>query len=155
MIGAFLWFGASQALLAARMAERVPECGSILCCASRVVPPELPLSQALRWAREQAARAIVVLDGDHRPVAVVADAMLAGVPEAQRPWRPVSSVAVALDPRATTAAASGRLGADGRLPAASGGVLLALDGHGVPAGVVAALDVRRFLENPPGAVVQA
>jgi Zn-dependent protease len=156
MIGAFLWFGASQALLAARMAERVPELrvDSVLRPAVWV-PPELPLSQALRWAREQAARAIVVLDGDQRPVAVVADAMLAGVPEAQRPWRPVSSVAVALDPRATLPlhlAGSGLMDACQRHPAE---YYLALDGHGVPAGVVAALDVRRFLENPPGAVVQA
>jgi Zn-dependent protease len=156
MIGAFLWFGASQALVAARVAERVPQLsvGAVLRPAVWV-PPDLPLSEALRWAGEQAARAIVVLDDSQRPTAVVADGLLAGVPQAQRPWRPVSSVAVALDPRATLPvdlAGPGLMDACQRHPAE---YYLALDGHGVPAGVVAALDVRRFLENPPGAVVQA
>jgi Zn-dependent protease len=156
MIGAFLWFGASQALMAARVAERVPQLSVDSVLRPAVwVPPDLPLSEALRWAGEQGARAIVVLDGDQRPVAVVADGLLAGVPEAQRPWRPVSSVAVALDPHATLPlhlAGSGLMDACQQHPAE---YYLALDGHGVPAGVVTSLDVRRFLENPPGAVVQA
>ena len=150
MIGAFLWFGATQALVAARVAERMPRLtvGAVLRPAVWV-PPDLPLSEALRWAGEQAARAIVVLDGDQRPVAVVADGLLAGVPEAQRPWRPVSSVAVALDPHATLTldlAGSELMDACQQHPAE---YYLALDGQGIPAGVVAALDVRRFLENAP------
>ena len=150
MIGAFLWFGATQALVAARVAERLPQLsvGAVL-RPTVWVPPDLPLSEALRWAAEHAARAIVVLDGDQRPVAVVADGVLAGVPEAQRPWRPVSSVAVALDPQATLSlhlAGSGLMDACHQHPAEH---YLVVDDRGMPVGVVAALDVRRFLEHPP------
>ena len=154
MIGAFLWFGATQALVAARVAERVPQLsvGAVLRPAVWV-PPDLPLSEALRWADEHAARAIVLLDGQQRAVAVVADGLLAGVAQAQRPWRPVSSVAVPLDPQARLPlhlAGTALMDACQQHPAE---YYLVLEEHGAPVGVVTSLDVRRFLENPPGAVV--
>ena len=61
----------------------------------------------------------------------------------------VSSVAVALDPQATLSlhlAGSGLMDACHQHPAEH---YLVVDDRGMPVGVVAALDVRRFLEHPP------
>jgi Zn-dependent protease len=156
MVGAFLWFGATQALVAARIAERVPLLRLAGLQRPAVwVPANLPLAEALRWAAEQHARAIVVLDGAEQPAAIVAEDLVARVDQGRRPWVPVSTVAVPI--RSEAALPVELAGADlveacRRHPAQS---YLVLDAGGRPSAVVTAADIRQFLEGPEPAPAAA
>jgi CBS domain-containing protein len=61
------------------------------------VPHDLPLSEAVRRAREAQAGSIVVLDASGAPSAIVNEAAVNATPEHRRPWLPVSSVARSVD----------------------------------------------------------
>lgn len=147
-IGAFLWFGATNALLAARLAERIPRLTVAALLRPAVwVPADLPVSEALRWAGEQHARAIVLLDSHERPLGVVEDAMLAGLPYEQRPWTPVAEVAAPVPPGAELSAdltGEQLLQACERTPAQ---YYVVLDAARHPIGVVSSADVRATLKG--------
>jgi hypothetical protein len=59
--------------------------------------PDLPLAEALRRA-ELAGATAVLLGAPGNPTAVLADALVAAVPAARRPWVAASSVAHLLRP---------------------------------------------------------
>jgi Zn-dependent protease len=98
-VGIFLWFGASQAIRAGALADRLPQLHPRqLMRPCLTVPADLPLSEALRRAQESGARGLVVVDGDGAATAVVAEHAVTATPEERRPWIPVSSVARTLEP---------------------------------------------------------
>jgi Zn-dependent protease/CBS domain-containing protein len=98
VIGFFLWNGATASLQAARVRRRLPHLvARNLARRALTVPQDLPLSEAVRRAREAHAGAIVTVTSTGTPVGVVNEAALMATPDERRPWIPVSSVARSVD----------------------------------------------------------
>ncbi len=99
LVGGFIYLGATAALQRAKVLGRLPPAvvGQLARPAVRV-PPDLPLGEAVRRAREAGVHAIVVVDSRDRPTAVVSEAAVLATPEHRRPWVPVSSVSRSLEP---------------------------------------------------------
>ena len=93
VIATFLWGGASSAITSAKLRQRLPALQArALARRTLAVPPDLPLSEAVRRAQEQQAGSIVVLDSEGHPSGIVNEAALLATPDDRRPWLPVSSV---------------------------------------------------------------
>ncbi|MFJ3233177.1 site-2 protease family protein [Streptomyces sp. NPDC086787] len=94
ILAAIIWTGAGNSLRVARLREHLPELRA-RALTRRAVPVETdtPLSEALRRANAAGARALVVVDADGTPLALVREAAIAGVPEHRRPWVSVSGLA--------------------------------------------------------------
>jgi Zn-dependent protease len=98
VIGFFLWNGATASLQAAKVRRRLPHLvARNLARRTLTVPQDLPLSEAVRRAREAEAGAIVTVTSSGTPVGVVNEAALLATPEERRPWLPVSTVARSVD----------------------------------------------------------
>lgn len=94
ILAAIIWTGAGNSLRMALLREHLPELEART-LTRRAVPVEsdTPLSEALRRANEAGARALVVVDIDGEPRALVREAAIVGVPEHRRPWVAVSGLA--------------------------------------------------------------
>lgn len=94
ILAAIIWTGAGNSLRMARLRERLPGLRART-LTRRAVPVEAatPLSEALRRAGEAGARALVVVDGQGTPTALVREAAIVSVPEHRRPWVAVSTLA--------------------------------------------------------------
>ncbi len=105
VLASFIWMGASQSLSTARIRARIPQVNART-LARRAIPvtAETPLSEALRQAAEQRAGALVVVDHEGRPLAIVNEAAVQATPEHRRPWVNVGSVAKSLEPSLVLAA---------------------------------------------------
>ncbi|WP_308164520.1 site-2 protease family protein [Nonomuraea sediminis] len=99
ILASFIWLGASQSLRVARIRARIPQVQA-RSLARRAIPvtSETPLSEALRQATERGAGALVVVDHESRPVAIVNEASVQATPEHRRPWVNVGSLAKSLEP---------------------------------------------------------
>jgi Zn-dependent protease len=146
LIAGFLWMGASQAIAAAHLHDRLAEV-DVRSLARRTlgVPEDLPLGEAVRRAQEAQAGSIVTLTGDGTPVGVVDERAVHATPPDRRPWLAVSTVTRRLEPGLTLPAS---ISGDALLAAlrnrpASEYVLL--DDEGGIYGVLAAADVARHL----------
>ena len=62
------------------------------------MPASTPLAEAIRQADESRARAVVVVDHDNRPIAIVNEAAVMATPPARRPWVDAGSLARTIDP---------------------------------------------------------
>lgn len=99
ILAAIIWTGAGNSLRMARLREHLPELQArSLTRRALPVSSDTPLSEALRRANEAGARALVVVDGQGTPTAVVREAAIVGVPEHRRPWVAVSGLAQDLKP---------------------------------------------------------
>ncbi|QNN55185.1 site-2 protease family protein [Nocardioides mesophilus] len=99
VIAAFLWSGATAAIVSAKVRRRLPVLAARqLARRALQVPGDQPLSEAVRRAQEERAGSILVLGQDGRPTAVVSEAAVLATPDERRPWIPVSSVARTLQP---------------------------------------------------------
>jgi Zn-dependent protease len=144
LLASFIWVGASQALQAGRLQERIPGL-SVRALTRRAIPvaADLPLAEALRRAAEAGARNIVVVGGDGTPMALVNEAAALATPEARRPWVPVSDVARRIQPDLIVAAdLSGQdlVEAISRQPSSE---YLVVEPTGEVFGVLATADVER------------
>ncbi|MFC5637645.1 site-2 protease family protein [Streptomyces bullii] len=94
ILAAIIWTGAGNSLRMARLREHLPELRART-LTRRAVPVEsdTPLSEALRRANAAGARALVVVDAEGRPLSIVREAAIVGVPEHRRPWVAVSGLA--------------------------------------------------------------
>ncbi|MCF6469890.1 site-2 protease family protein [Nonomuraea sp. MG754425] len=99
VLASFIWMGASQSLRVAKIRAKIPQVNA-RALARRAIPvnAETPLSEALRQAAERHAGALVVVDHDSEPVAIVNEAAVQATPEHRRPWVNVGSMAKALEP---------------------------------------------------------
>ncbi|GLX19300.1 site-2 protease family protein [Streptomyces sp. WAC07149] len=94
ILAAIIWTGAGNSLRLARLREHLPELRA-RALTRRAIPVQTatPLSEALRRANEAGARALVVVDGQGDPTAIVRETAIASVPEHRRPWVAVSTLA--------------------------------------------------------------
>lgn len=99
VLASFIWIGASQALRVAKVRSRLPHLRART-LARRALPvtAEVPLAEALRRAAEGGAGALVVVDHDGRPTAIVNEAAVNATPEQRRPWVSVGALARSLEP---------------------------------------------------------
>jgi Zn-dependent protease len=98
-IAAFMWMSASQALRSARVRERLPALQARALARRAIpIPSTLPLAEAIRRADLAQARALVVVDHDAKPIAIVNEGAVIATPEQRRPWIDAGSLARTLDP---------------------------------------------------------
>lgn len=99
VIGLFLWQGATQALVSAKIRSRLPRLNARTMARRAIaVPADLPLAEGLRRAEGAQAGAMVVVTGDGRPSAVVNEAAVTATPPERRPWVSCSAVARDVSP---------------------------------------------------------
>jgi len=105
VLASFIWMGATQSLRVARIRARIPQVNART-LARRAIPvtAETPLAEALRRAGEQRAGALVVVDHEGRPLAIVNESAVQATPEHRRPWVNVGSMAKTLEPSMVLAA---------------------------------------------------
>ena len=99
VIAAFMWTGAGQALRATRVRERLPGLQArALARRAIAIPASLPLAEAIRRADAAQARALVVVDHEDRPIAIVNETAVMATPPQRRPWIEAGSLARTIDP---------------------------------------------------------
>jgi Zn-dependent protease len=99
VIAAFMWAGATQALRATRVRERLPALQArALARRAIAIPASLPLAEAIRRADAAQARALVVVDHEDRPIAIVNETAVMATPPQRRPWIDAGSLARTIDP---------------------------------------------------------
>jgi Zn-dependent protease len=99
LIAAFMWTGASQALRASRVRERLPGIQARRLARRAIpIPASLPLAEAIRRADAAQARALVIVDHEDRPIAIVNEAAVMATPPQRRPWIDAGSLARSIDP---------------------------------------------------------
>ena len=98
-IGAFMWMSAGQALRSAKVRDRLPALQARTLARRAIpIPSSLPLAEAIRRADLAQARALVVVDHDAKPIAIVNEGAVIATPEQRRPWIDAGSLARTLDP---------------------------------------------------------
>jgi Zn-dependent protease/CBS domain-containing protein len=143
VIAAFMWTGAGQAIKATRFRERLPTLQARRMARKAVsVAADTPLAEAIRRAEERQARAVVVVDHDDKPIAILNETAVMATPEQRRPWIEAGSLARTLEPSLVLPAdLSGMalLDAIRRAPASE---YLLVEPSGEVYGVLAARDVE-------------
>jgi Zn-dependent protease len=98
-VAAFMWISAGQALRSAKVRERLPALQARTLARRAIpIPSSLPLAEAIRRADLAQARALVVVDHDSKPIAIVNEGAVIATPEQRRPWIDAGSLARTLDP---------------------------------------------------------
>jgi Zn-dependent protease len=98
-IAVFMWISSGQAIRAARVRDRLPGLQARrLARRAIAIPGNVPLAEAIRRADEAQARALVVVDHDATPIAIVNETAVMATPPQRRPWIEVGSLARALEP---------------------------------------------------------
>jgi CBS domain-containing protein len=93
ILAVFMWANASLAIAQAKVIGVLPGI-DIRSLTRRAMPvtAELPLAEAVRRARENGARALVVVDGNGKPNGIVSEAAVSATPEQRQPWVMVSDL---------------------------------------------------------------
>jgi CBS domain-containing protein len=98
-IAAFMWFGAGQAIRATRFRERLPSVNARRLARKAIsIPADLPLAEAIRRADENRARAVVVVDHEDKPIAILNETAVMATPPQRRPWIEAGTLARSIDP---------------------------------------------------------
>jgi Zn-dependent protease len=99
VIAVFMWMSSGQAIRAAKVRDRLPSLQARrLARRAIAIPGNIPLAEAIRRADEAQARALVVVDHDSTPVAIVNETAVMATPPQRRPWIEVGSLARAIEP---------------------------------------------------------
>ena len=144
VIAAFMWTGATHAIKATRFRERLPALQARRLGRKAVsVAADTPLAEAIRRADESKAGAVVVVDHDDKPIAILNETAVMATPQQRRPWIEAGTLARTLEPDLVLPAdLSGMalLEAIRRAPATE---YLLVEPSGQVYGVLAARDVDR------------
>ncbi len=99
VIAVFMWMSSGQAIRAAKVRDRLPGLQArTLARRAIAIPGNIPLAEAIRRADEAQARALVVVDHESMPIAIVNETAVMATPPQRRPWIDVGSLARALEP---------------------------------------------------------
>jgi Zn-dependent protease len=98
VIAAFMWLGAGQAIRVTKIRDKLPTLQARL-LARRAIPIQanVPLAEAIRRADAAQARALVVVDHEDKPIAIVNESAVMATPPQRRPWIEAGSLARSLD----------------------------------------------------------
>lgn len=98
VIAGFIWIQSTQAIRAARIRERLPAVSARALVRQAIpISANLPLAEAIRRAQEAGARALVIVDHENSPIAIVSEAAVQATPEERRPWIEVGSLARSIE----------------------------------------------------------
>ena len=98
-LAAFMWTGAGQAIKATRFRERLPALQARRLARKAVsVAADTPLAEAIRRADEHQARAVVIVDHEDKPIAIVNETAVMATPPQRRPWLEAGALARTLEP---------------------------------------------------------
>ena len=99
VIAAFMWIGAGQSIRATKFRERLPELQARRLARRAIsVQASTPLAEAIRRADESNARAVVVVDHENKPIAILNEAAVMATPPQRRPWIDAGSLARSIEP---------------------------------------------------------
>jgi Zn-dependent protease/CBS domain-containing protein len=99
VIAAFMWIGAGQSIRATKFRERLPELQARRLARKAIsVTAGTPLAEAIRRADESHSRAVVVVDHDNKPIAILNEAAVMATPPQRRPWIDSGSMARTIEP---------------------------------------------------------
>lgn len=99
MVASTIWIGATHALRAERVRDRIPLLSARrLARRATLVTTDTPLAEAVRRAHEAQAGALVVTDHDGRPLGLVSEKAVNATPEQRRPWITVGDLSRGLEP---------------------------------------------------------
>jgi Zn-dependent protease/CBS domain-containing protein len=144
VIAAFMWTGASQAIKATRFRERLPALQARKLARKAVsVSADTPLAEAIRRAQESNARAVVVVDHDDKPIAILNETAVMATPEQRRPWIEAGSLARTLEPNLVLPADLSGMALLDAIRQAPATEYLLVEPSGQVYGVLAARDVDR------------
>jgi len=105
VIAAFIWLQSTQAIRAARIRERLPMVSARTLARRAIpVPANLPVAEAVRRAQVAGARALVVVDHENTPTAIVSETAVQATPAERRPWIEIGSLAKTLSPETVLSA---------------------------------------------------
>ncbi len=98
IVGGFLWAGATQALVLARLRSKLPALQARKLARPAIgVPADLPVAEAVRRAQEAHAGSLVVVTADGRPTGIVNEAAVRSTPPERQPWLSCGDLARRLD----------------------------------------------------------
>jgi Zn-dependent protease/CBS domain-containing protein len=142
VITAFMWSGAGQAIKAARFRERLPALQARRLARKAVsVAADTPLAEAIRRADESQARAVVVVDHEDKPIAILNETAVMATPPQRRPWIEAGSLARTLEPNLVLPADLSGMALLDALRRAPASEYLLVEPSGQVYGVLAARDV--------------
>jgi CBS domain-containing protein len=99
VIAVFMWTGAGQAIKATRFRERLPALQARRLARKAVsVAADTPVAEAIRRAEENQARAVVIVDHEDKPIAILNETAVMATPEQRRPWLEAGALARTLEP---------------------------------------------------------
>jgi Zn-dependent protease len=99
VIAGFMWTGAGQAIKATRFRERLPALQARRLARKAVsVAADTPLAEAIRRAEESHARAVVIVDHEDKPIAILNETAVMATPEQRRPWLEAGELARTIEP---------------------------------------------------------
>jgi Zn-dependent protease len=143
-IAAFMWMSAGQALRSARVRERLPALQARALARRAIpIPSNLPLAEAIRRADLAQARALVVVDHDAKPIAIVNEGAVMATPEQRRPWIDAGSLSRTLDPDMVLSADLSGMDLVEAVRRAPASEYLLVEPSGQVYGVLAAADLDR------------
>ncbi|MFF5259609.1 M50 family metallopeptidase [Actinomadura viridis] len=144
LVASFIWVGATQALRAERVRDRIPNLHARrLARRATLVTADVPLAEAVRRAHEQRSGALVIVDHDGRPRGLVSEKAVTATPEQRRPWIEVGDLSRGLDDALTLPADLAGEELIDALRAAPASEYLLIETDGRVYGVLAAADVDR------------
>jgi Zn-dependent protease/CBS domain-containing protein len=142
VIAFFMWTGAGQAIKATRFRERLPALQARRLARKAVsVVADTPLAEAIRRADETQARAVVVVDHDDKPIAILNETAVMATPPQRRPWIDSGSLARTLEPSMVLPADLSGMALLDALRRAPASEYLLVEPSGQVYGVLAARDV--------------
>lgn len=142
VIAGFMWIQSTQAIRAAKIRERLPMV-SARRLARRAIPiaANVPLAEAVRRAQVANARALVIVDHENKPTAIVSEAAVQATPEERRPWIEAGSLSRTLEPTMVLAADLSGLDLIKAVQQAPASEYLLVEPSGQVFGVLAASDL--------------
>jgi Zn-dependent protease len=142
VIAGFMWIQSTQAIRAAKIRERLPMV-SARRLARRAIPiaANVPAAEAVRRAQAANARALVIVDHENKPTAIVSEVAVQATPEERRPWIEVGSLSKTLEPTMVLAADLSGLDLIKAVQQAPASEYLLVEPSGQVFGVLAASDL--------------
>jgi Zn-dependent protease len=142
VIAGFIWLQSTQAIRAARIRERLPGV-SARALARRAIPvlANVPLAEAIRRAQAAGARALVIVDHENTPTAIVSEAAVHATPDERRPWIDAGSLARTLSPELVLSANLSGMDLIKAVQQAPASEYLLIEPSGQVYGVLAAADL--------------
>jgi Zn-dependent protease/CBS domain-containing protein len=146
VIAAFMWSGAGQAIKATRFRERLPMVQARRLARKAIsVAADTPLAEAIRRAEESNARAIVIVDHEDTPIAILDEKAVSDTPEQRRPWLEARTMARTLDPSMVLSADLSGMALIDAIRRAPATEYLLIESSGQVYGVLARRDVDHAL----------